>query len=223
MLDAARAACRAGVPIFGVNLGGLGFLTEIGEGSVYRALARIFRGDVHVERRLMVEASVRSARRRTWSAAGLNDAVIHARDRSRVISIDIRIGATPIGTLVGDGLIVSTPTGSTAYSLSAGGPIVRPTIEALVATPISPHTLTFRPLLVGADESVGVRVRRDRAPAAITVDGQITRLLAAGDEVLIRAAKTHVDLVLLDRGSFYDVLRAKFAWAELPRGLDRRG
>ena len=223
MLHASRAACRSGVPIFGVNLGGLGFLTETGEEALYPALTRLFRGDFQVERRLMVEARVRSAKTgRTWSAVGLNDAVIHARDRSRVISIDVRIGATPIGTMVGDGLIVSTPTGSTAYSLSAGGPIVRPTIEALIATPICPHTLTFRPLLVGADESIGARVRAGHAPAAVTVDGQVARLLSAGDEVLIRRAKTHVDLVVLSRGSFYEVLRAKFAWAELPRGLGRR-
>ncbi len=223
MLHASRAACRAGVPIFGVNLGGLGFLTETGEDALYPALTRLFRGDFQVERRMMVEARVRSAKTgRTWSAVGLNDAVIHARDRSRVVSIDVRIGGTPIGTIVGDGLILSTPTGSTAYSLSAGGPIVRPTIEALIATPISPHTLTFRPLLVGADEAIGVRVRAGHAPAAVTVDGQVSRLLTPGDEVLIRKAKAHVDLVVLNRGSFYEVLRSKFAWAELPRGLGRR-
>jgi NAD+ kinase len=222
MLHTARTACSAGVPIFGVNLGGLGFLTETNADAIYPALSRVFRGDFGVERRLMVEARVRSSKTgRTWSAAGLNDAVIHARDRSRVVSIDVRIGATPIGTIVGDGLIVATPTGSTAYSLSAGGPIVRPTLEALIATPISPHTLTFRPLLVSADESVGVRVRSGYAPAAVTVDGQLSRLLATGDQVLIRRAKSYVDVVVLNRGSFYEVLRSKFDWAALPRGLGR--
>jgi NAD+ kinase len=223
MLHASRAACRRGVPILGVNLGGLGFLTEIGTGALYPALTRVLRGDFHVERRLMVEARVLSAATgRTWSSVGLNDAVIHARDRSRVVAIDVRIGRTPIGSVVGDGLIVSTPTGSTAYSLSAGGPIVRPTIEALIATPISPHTLTFRPLLVGADESVVARIRPGRAPAAVTVDGQRSRRVEPGDEVLIRKARTRVDLVTLEPGSFYEVLRSKFAWAEPPRGLARR-
>lgn len=217
MLHAARAASAAGVPIFGVNLGGLGFLTETSDAALYPALTRLLRGDYELERRLMVEARVRSSKGRTWTAIGLNDAVIHARDRSRVVAIDVRIGTMPIGTLVADGLIVATPTGSTAYSLSAGGPIVRPTIEALIATPISPHTFAFRPLLVGAEESVRARVRSGHAPAALTVDGQRSRNLAIRDEVTIRRARTHVDLVVLERGSFYEVLRTKLAWAELPR------
>ncbi len=221
MLHGARAVGRTGIPIFGVNLGGLGFLTDANQESLNRALSRLFAGDYQVERRIMVETVVRPSRGRAWTATGLNDAVIHARDRSRVIAIDIGIGRTPIGTLVADGLIVATPTGSTAYSLSAGGPIVRPTIEALVTTPISPHTLAFRPLLIGADESVRVRVRAGHAPAAVTVDGQLSRRLSPSDEVVIRRAKSHVDLLVLERGSFYSVLRAKFGWAELPRA--RRG
>ena len=218
MLHAARAASRAGVPIFGVNLGGLGFLTETGVESLYPALTRLFHGDVEVERRLMIEARVRSARSgRTWNAVGLNDAVIHARDRSRVVAMDVKVGRTPVGTLVADGLIVATPTGSTAYSLSAGGPIVSPTIEALIATPISPHTFAFRPLLVAAQETVSARVRAGHAPAAVTVDGQQSHPLAWNDEVTFRRSKQHVDLLLLERGTFYEVLRAKLAWAELPR------
>lgn len=217
MLHAARAAAHAGVPIFGINLGGLGFLTETSEDQLYPALERLFRGDVHTERRLMVEARVKSRSGRTWSAVGLNDAVIHARDRSRVVAIDVRVGPTPIGTLVADGLIVATPTGSTAYSLSAGGPIVGPTIEALIATPISPHTFAFRPLLVPVGETVVARVRAGHAPAAITVDGQQSRPLSFDDEVTFRRAKSHVDLLVLERGTFYEVLRTKLAWAELPR------
>lgn len=217
MLHGARAACKAGVPIFGINLGGLGFLTETSDDSLYPALERLFRGDVHVERRLMIEARVRSRTGRAWSAVGLNDAVIHARDRSRVVAMDVRVGPTPIGTLVADGLILATPTGSTAYSLSAGGPIVGPTIEALIATPISPHTFAFRPLLVHAGETVVARVREGHAPAAVTVDGQQSRPLAWDDEVTFRRAKAHVDLLVLEAGTFYEVLRTKLAWAELPR------
>lgn len=222
MLRASRAACQTGVPIFGINLGGLGFLTDTHQELMKRALTRLFAGEHQLERRMMVEATVKPARGgRPWTATGLNDAVIHAHDRSRVVAIDVGIGRTPIGTLVADGLIVATPTGSTAYSLSAGGPIVRPTIEALITTPISPHTLAFRPLLIGADESVRARVRAGHAPAAITVDGQLSRQLQTSDEVVIRRAKTHVNLLVLERGSFYGVLRAKFGWAELPRA--RRG
>lgn len=223
MLLGARAASRTGVPVVGINLGGLGFLTDTGAEELFRALTKLFRGDFKVERRLMIETRVRSGRTgRTWSATGLNEAVIHARDRSRVLSLDLRIGRTPIGTLVADGLIVATPTGSTAYSLSAGGPILRPTIEALITTPISPHTLTFRPLIVGADETVSGRLRPGHAPAAVTVDGYLTRRLSAGDEVLIRRADLHVDLLVLERASFYEVLRTKLAWAELPRARKPR-
>jgi NAD+ kinase len=223
MLHTARAA-REGLPLLGVNLGGLGFLTETGVGSLYPALTRLFRGQYAIERRIMVEATVRSARgKRIWSAAGLNDAVIHPRDRSRVIAMDIWIGATPIGPLVADGLIVATPTGSTAYSLSAGGPIVRPVVEALIATPISPHTLTFRPLLVGADETIRVALRGGHPRAMLTLDGQVTRLVKPGEEIEIRRARRRVSLVALRPGSFYDVLRTKFAWAQPPRSARPRG
>jgi NAD+ kinase len=209
--------------MLGVNLGGLGFLTGAGADTLKPALRRVLRGDFKLERRLMIEAQVRRRGRRPWSAVGLNDAVIHARDRSRVVSLDVRIGTSPIGTLVADGLIVSTPTGSTAYSLSAGGPIVRPTVDALIATPISPHTLTFRPLVIGASETVVARVREGHAPAAVTVDGQQTRRLETGHEVAITGAQTHVDLITLEGDSFYDVLRSKFAWASLPRATKPRG
>ncbi|HEU4724968.1 MAG TPA: NAD(+)/NADH kinase, partial [Candidatus Eisenbacteria bacterium] len=223
MLHAAREA-REGLPILGVNLGSLGFLTETAVESLYPALDRLFRGQFDVERRMMVDATVRSARGAVvWHGIGLNDAVIHPRDRSRVIALEIRIGSTPLGTLVADGLIVATPTGSTAYSLSAGGPIVRPTIEALIATPISPHTLTFRPLLVGAKETVRIVLRQGHPRATLTLDGQVTRLLKPGEEVEIRRAKRHVSLITLRPGSFYDVLRRKFAWAEPPRSARPRG
>ena len=222
MLHAAREAPET-LPILGVNLGSLGFLTETAVESLYPALGRLFRGQFGVEKRLMVEATVRSARGATvWNAAGLNDAVIHPRDRSRVIAMEIRIGATSIGSLVADGLIVATPTGSTAYSLSAGGPIVRPTLEALIATPISPHTLTFRPLLVGADEVVRVVLSRGHPRAMLTLDGQVARPLKPGEEIEIRRARRRVSLITLRRGSFYDVLRRKFAWAEPPRSARSR-
>lgn len=222
MLHAARTAARAGVPIFGVNLGGLGFLTETGVESLYPALRRLFAGDFVVEPRLMVEARVRSRSGKIWTAVGLNDAVIHARDRSRVVAMDVRIGRTPVGTLVADGLIVATPTGSTAYSLSAGGPIVSPSVEALLATPISPHTFAFRPLVIGAGETVTARVRSGHAPAAVTVDGQSSRPLAFDDEITFRRSKSHVQVVLLQPGQFYEVLRTKLAWAELPRTREGR-
>jgi NAD+ kinase len=216
-LSAAREAARADVPILGVNLGGLGFLTETAESDLYAALERLIAGDVEIEPRMMVEARVGSRRSgATWSECGLNDVVIHQADESRMVRLDIRIGPTRIGTLAADGLIVATPTGSTAYSLSAGGPIVRPTIEALIATPICPHSLAFRPLLVGADEKLRIRVGQNVSRARLTIDGQISRLLAPGDDVEIRRAKARVSMLSLKRESFYEVLREKLAWAGAP-------
>ncbi|HTM00082.1 MAG TPA: NAD(+)/NADH kinase [Candidatus Omnitrophota bacterium] len=219
MLGAARAASAAGVPILGVNLGGLGFLTETAQEDLYPALERLFRGDVTLERRTMVEAQVRRrGSKGVWQGVGLNDAVIHPSERSRVIAMDLRIAGKEIGTLVGDGLIVASPTGSTAYSLSAGGPIVRPSVEALLATPISPHTVTWRPLLVGADETIRVRLRPGHPRANLTMDGQVARTVTPDDEILIRRARRRATLIVLEPESFYDVLRTKLAWATSPRG-----
>jgi NAD+ kinase len=213
-LAAAREAARQDVPILGVNLGGLGFLTETAESDLYSALERLVAGDVEIEPRMMVEARVDSKKGKArWTECGLNDVVIHQSDESRMVHLELRIGRTPIGTLAADGLIVATPTGSTAYSLSAGGPIVEPTLEALLATPICPHSLAFRPLLVGADEKLRVRVGRDVNRARLTVDGQISRPLAAGDDIEIRRAKSRVSMLSLKRESFYEVLREKLAWA----------
>jgi NAD+ kinase len=213
-LAAAREAARADVPVLGVNLGGLGFLTETAEAELYPALEQLIQGDVEIEPRMMVEAKV-SARggKSAWTEVGLNDVVIHQSDESRMVKLELRVGRTPIGTLAADGLIVATPTGSTAYSLSAGGPIVGPTVEALLATPICPHSLAFRPLLVGAGEKLRVRVGATVNKARITIDGQISRLLTAGDDVEIRRARTRVSMLSLRRESFYEVLREKLAWA----------
>jgi NAD+ kinase len=213
-LSAAREAARADVPILGVNLGGLGFLTETGEPDLYVALERLIAGDVEIEHRMMVEARIVSRRGKAeWTERGLNDVVIHQSDESRMVQLELRIGRTSLGTLAADGLIVSTPTGSTAYSLSAGGPVVRPTIEALLATPICPHSLAFRPLLVGADEKFRVRVGATVNRARLTIDGQISRQLSAGDDVEIRRARARVSILSLKRESFYQVLREKLAWA----------
>lgn len=213
-LAAAREAARQDVPILGVNLGGLGFLTETAESDLYTALERLMAGDVEIEPRMMIEARVGSRRTKArWSEVGLNDVVVHQSDESRMVQLELRIGSTSIGTLAADGLIVATPTGSTAYSLSAGGPIVRPTIEALLATPICPHSLAFRPLLVGADERFRIRVGPNVNRARLTLDGQISRPLSAGDDVEIRRAKTRVSMLSLKRESFYEVLREKLSWA----------
>jgi NAD+ kinase len=217
LLSTAREACRGPVPMLGVNLGGLGFLTATLERELPDALDRLAEGRVVLEPRMMLEARVRGKNGRSWSALGLNDAVIHAADRTRVVLLEVRIGRSSIGRFAADGIIVATPTGSTAYSLSAGGSIVRPTVEALLATPVCPHTVGFRPLVVGSGESVGVRVLAGGPTARLTVDGQVSRVLRSGEEARIQRARARVDLITLERDSFYRVLREKLAWAESPR------
>jgi NAD+ kinase len=221
LLATAREACRGPVPMLGVNLGGLGFLTATAQRELPDAIDRLLAGDVVVEPRMMLEARVHTKGGVVWSTVGLNDAVIHAADRSRVIRLEVRIGRSSIGRFAADGIIVATPTGSTAYSLSAGGSIVRPTVQALLATPICPHTVGFRPLLVGADETICVRFTPGRPGARVTVDGQVSRMLGGGDEVRIQRARAHVELITLERDSFYRVLREKLAWAQSPKGAHR--
>ena len=222
LLATAREACRGPVPMLGVNLGGLGFLTATAQKELPDAIDRLLAGDVVVEPRMMLEARVKNRTGTVWSTVGLNDAVIHAADRSRVIRLEVHIGRSSIGRFAADGLIIATPTGSTAYSLSAGGSIVRPTVEALLATPICPHTVGFRPLVVGADETVGVRLVPGGPGARVTVDGQVSRLVGPEDEIRIQRARAHVELITLERDSFYRVLREKLAWAQSPKGAHRR-
>jgi NAD+ kinase len=161
-----------------------------------------------MEERMMVEARVRSRNKKTWTATGLNDVVIHQADESRVVHLEIRIEKTSIGTLAADGLVIASPTGSTAYSLSAGGPIVRPTIEALLATPICAHALAFRPLLVGGDETVHVRVQPGATRARH--GGWSDHPPRPGEVQVCRRGPRSV--VSVKRESFYEVLRKKRAW-----------
>jgi len=222
LLATAREACRGPVPMLGVNLGGLGFLTATAEKELPDALDRLAEGRVVLEPRMMLEARVRTKDGGVWSALGLNDAVIHAADRTRVIRMEVKIGRSGIGRFSADGIIIATPTGSTAYSLSAGGSIVRPTVEALLATPVCPHSVGFRPLVVGSGESVGVRVAPGGPTVRITVDGQVSRILRPGEEARVQRAKARVDLITLEKDSFYRVLREKLAWAESPRDTHPR-
>ena len=222
MLGAARAASRAGVPILGVNLGGLGFLTETGQEDLYPALERLFAGDVTLEPRAMVEARVRRAgpagrarrgSRSTWQEVGLNDAVIHPSERSRVIAMDLTIGAKDIGTLVGDGLIVASPTGSTAYSLSAGGPIMAPNSGVFVITPICPHVLTNRSVIVSERSEIEVEASEPDYPVYLTVDGREPLRLETGSAVHIRKTGEPLPLAVLPEMSFFSVVRQKLKWS----------
>ena len=210
LLKAARLVAPHGIPILGVNLGRLGFLTEVEPSELEGALARLFAGEYEIEERLMLRARVR--RRGEWVASffGLNDAVVTRGVFARVISFETYVDEHLVGTFRADGVIVSTPTGSTAYSLSAGGPIVNPKVEALIVTPICPHTVGARTLVTGPSERVRIRLSAKAQDAMLTVDGQEGESLQAEDEVHVERAPKPARLVKMKERAFYTLLHERF-------------
>jgi len=212
LLAAARMLFPQEVPIMGVNFGGLGFLAEVSVRELYASLEKTLRGDYTTERRMMLRISIlgRNGRPRA-TLFGLNDAVVREVGQ-RLIEVTMAIGETRVGRFKADGLVVATPTGSTAYSLSAGGPIVQPLLDALIATPICAHKLAIRPLVFPAYEAIEIQPLSDGGAVHLIVDGQVSLELHPGESVRIgRAAKSSC-FVHLRRRSFYDVLREKLKW-----------
>ena len=212
LLFASRVFSPYGIPIIGINLGGLGFITELKESEMLESLQACERDEYFIEERMMIDVSILRDKFRQYKSIGLNDLVITSGGISRLINIEVSSGKNFIGNYRADGVIVSTPTGSTAYSLSAGGPIVEPTIKAFVISPICPHTLGTRPLVIPAGDVIRLRViSRDREVTA-TVDGQVAIELEWDDEVIVKKSKTVTKLVSLGKRSFYDIVREKLAW-----------
>jgi NAD+ kinase len=216
LLRGARLVSGRAVPILGINLGRLGFLTSCGRGEAELALRRLAAGDYLAERRMQLEGraldSAGGARKR-WFA--LNDVVLHKGGFARVLHLTVSANGDPIGTYAADGIVFSTPTGSTAYSLSAGGPVVVPTVESILVTAISPHTLAIRPLVLPADTEL--RVHTDDGPdeLLVTVDGQVGTTFAVGDTLLVRRADRHALIVRFPGSTFFSVLTRKLGWGGL--------
>ncbi len=203
------------IPILGVNFGSLGFLTEVTLPELYPALESAVTGRAHIEERLMLRSTTtrRSAPFATHIA--LNDVVITKTARSRLIDLSVSVGDEFLTRVKGDGLIIATPTGSTAYNLAAGGPIVQPSVDALVVTPIAPHTLTNRPIVIPSSAAVRVQpLMEDRDEAFVTFDGQAGFELQAGDEVSVCRAPTPLRLIRPSTRSYFEVLREKLKWGE---------
>jgi NAD+ kinase len=215
LLCAARLAAPFQLPILGVNVGNLGFLSAVEAEGMLEAIAAVEQGAYRVEQRMMLEAIVEKDGRETGRYTGLNDAVVNKSGFSRMVSIDISVGTEYVQTVLADGVIVCTPTGSTAYSLSAGGPIVNPLFECLVVTPICPHTLYSRSQVIGRDEEVRIVLSSGGADTVLTVDGQVGHKLAAGDQIRVRRSPLSARFVRLPGHSFYKILREKLR--ERPR------
>jgi NAD+ kinase len=222
LLYGARALAAGGpdgreIPILAVNLGDFGFITEISRQEWGEALGKYLQGRLGVSRRIMFEAAVQRGESSLARFTGLNDAVIRSSEFARIVALRIRLSATYVARYRADGLIVATPTGSTAYSMSAGGPILHPEMEALILTPICPFTLSNRPVVVPAREVLEVEVEaRQRTHTQLVIDGQQIFPLQAGDRVMFRPAARKTLIILSDQRNFYEVLRSKLNWAGEP-------
>jgi NAD+ kinase len=217
LIGMARRVARAGVdvPIAGVNFGSLGFLTEITLGDLYPSLEGVLDGTAPIEERMMLHAKVLRGGGCFTDELVLNDVVITKAALSRIIELSVSIGSDRVMQVRADGLIVATPTGSTAYNLAAGGPIVQPVVDALLLTPIAPHMLTNRPLVVTGTSTISVEPNMNgNDEVFVTFDGQSGHALQADDVVTIERARRPLCLVRSAQRSYFDVLRQKLKWGE---------
>ena len=213
-LGVAREACKYGTPILGINLGGLGFLTEVTVDELYPMMERIIDGDYEVEDRQMLITSIRRGKKNIGTYEVLNDVVINKGALARIIDLAIYIEDSHVTTYKADGIILATPTGSTAYSLSAGGPIVHPGIPVTIITPICPHTLTNRPLVVSSEMKVEIKVTTQEPDTYLTLDGQIGVRLKTGDLIEVKRTDTSVKLIKSPFRDFFSILKTKLMWGE---------
>jgi len=215
ILHVARTLARHGVPLIGVNLGRLGFLTDIPTDRMEDELGRILDGDFKTEERALLEAEIVRDGKVKHAANALNDVVINKGGLARLIEFETWVDDEFVNSMRADGIIVATPTGSTAYALSAGGPILHPTLPALVVVPICPHTLSDRPLAVGSNSRIEiVMTATSQQSAHVTFDGQTNFALHDQDRVRVRRAERAVKLIHPSRRNHYEVLRVKLGWGE---------
>ncbi|HLK19801.1 MAG TPA: NAD(+)/NADH kinase [Bryobacteraceae bacterium] len=214
LLAAARAVAGRVIPIFPVNLGGLGFLTAITLDQLYPQLERAFSGEQRVVPRKMLHGELVRDGKSLRSFQALNDIVIAKTQIARMIDLEMHVDEQYVSTFKADGMILATPTGSTAYSLSAGGPIVYPLVSAICITPVCPHMLTNRPVLVPDNMVIQVIVQTEDGQAYLTVDGQVGEPLRRNDRVVCRSSEHSVHLIRPPKMFFFDVLRQKLKWGE---------
>jgi NAD+ kinase len=215
LLRGARYLNGHTAPILGVNLGRLGFLTECGLDGLEAAMRRIAAGEFQAERRLVLDAFFTDSTGVEQRFRALNDVVLHTRGKARVLRLGVEIDGESVGRYEADGVIIATPTGSTAYSLSAGGPIIVPTSASILITPVAPHTLGMRPLVVGSDAVVAARADNDGGELWVTMDGQVEASLGEHCVLEVRAAAAPLRVIRFGSASFYARLRAKLGWGGL--------
>ncbi|MFL5501709.1 MAG: NAD(+)/NADH kinase [Gemmatimonadaceae bacterium] len=222
LLRGARFLDGRDIPILGVNLGRLGFLTSCQSEDFEPALRNLAGGEYVAQPRMALSAraiSPEGETRKQWRA--LNDFVLHKGGFARVVRLNVFVDGESIGNYAADGVVISTPTGSTAYSLSAGGPVVVPTVESIVITPISPHTLAIRPLVIPADAEVTVEANETPTELLVTVDGQVGTNFVKGEKLKVRKADNPVRIVRFPGATFFERMNVKLGWGGLPPDRDQ--
>jgi len=213
MLHAASLTASGAVPLLGVNRGRLGFLTDVSPADMLESLEEIIGGNYTTDLRLQLRAEITYADGSQKAALALNDIVLQRRDTGRMLDFETRIDGRYVNTHMGDGLIAATPTGSTAYALSCGGPIIEPQLDAVVVVPICPHTLSDRPIVLPADQTIEVTLlQRDDTSAEVSVDGHTLGEFTTADRLLITRADSRIRLIHPPGYDFYEILRSKLHW-----------
>ncbi|MDQ2975844.1 MAG: NAD(+)/NADH kinase [Acidobacteriota bacterium] len=212
MIATARLMGDTEVPVLGINYGGLGYLAEFRIEELYRALESILAGNYRLDKRVMLEVELLRGKEHVTRNRVLNDVVINKSALARIIEIEAYLNRQFVNSFRADGLIVSTPTGSTAYNLSAGGPVIFPSMNAVVITPICPFTLSNRPIVVPDDSFIELCLKTEQEDVSLTLDGQVGFSLKAEDRVVIRKSQTTFNLVQPTNRNYFDVLRDKLRW-----------
>ncbi len=217
MLSAARSLAKYGVPMVGVNMGTLGFLTDIAASQIHEKIQEILNGKYIKEERLLLQVIIKRDGEHINESIAFNDVVVHKWEEARMLEFETAIDKGYVNKQRSDGLIIATPTGSTAYALSGGGPIVHPTLNAFILVPICPHTLSQRPIVVDGDSEITVTVSATgHARAQVTCDGQINLGVIAGDIICIKKLEKKIIILHPEDYNYYEILRAKLNWGGNP-------
>ena len=223
MLYAAKLSRRGDIPLLGVNRGRLGFLADVSPDEMLTSVDHILGGNYTCESRLLLNAHLTRADGSTVAATAFNDVVLQRRETGRMIDLVTSIAGKYVNTHSGDGLIVATPTGSTAYALSCGGPIIEPQLDAVVVVPICPHTLTDRPIVVAASQTIEIRLlRREDTGAEVAIDGNTIGAIEPDDVITVSAADNRIQLIHPPGHDFFGILRSKLYWGRDSRQRDER-
>jgi len=213
MLNAARLAARIGIPMLGINRGRLGFLADVSPKDQLEPLDRLLAADFDSEKRMLLRAEIVTDSGTTDCGLALNDVVVKRQDTGRMLEFESYVDGTYVNTHGGDGFIVATPTGSTAYALSCGGPIVAPNLEAIVLAPICPHTLSDRPIVIPAASITEVKLAQEHTESAeVCCDGEVAGRISGGDRLRVAAAEQQVELIHPRGYDYYEILRSKLHW-----------